>query len=166
MRNNLLFHGIPEEEGENCEDVVRLFIKDKMKISTDVQFDRVHRIGPKRSDLQSGTKDITTPRPRSIVGRFILFKEREIVRKQAPKTLKGTPFSVYEQFPQEVEERRRLLYPIMRKARAKKAHVRLVRDRLFVDHEEVHPTMVKQPDGNEDPRRGYKRRRVPSTPNH
>ena len=49
MRENLVFHGLPENVGENCETVVKEFCVEKLKLSaTEVQaivFDRVHRIG-------------------------------------------------------------------------------------------------------------------------
>lgn len=49
-----------------------------------------------------------------IVAKFSFSKEREQVRLRALCRLKGPRIWVNEQFPGEVEERRRKLYPIMR----------------------------------------------------
>lgn len=54
MRENLIFYGIPESTGsenmeesvENCETVVKDFIKEHIKINaTDMKFDRSHGLG-------------------------------------------------------------------------------------------------------------------------
>ena len=57
-------------------------------------------------------------RIRSIVAKFTRFKEREYVRKQW-KTLEGSNYNVYEQFPKEVVEKRRRLQPKVREHRSK-----------------------------------------------
>ena len=147
MRDNLLFIGIPEEEEEDCEELLTNFVHDKMRVRKDIEFERVHRIGRKPHN--------TNARPRNIVAKFSRFKDRELVRRQAPLTLKGSNFYVQEQFPPEVEQRRKSLYPVMREARRRKDRVKLVRDRLFIngieyfveppegsDHEPAHRTPV------------------------
>lgn len=192
MRQNLLFHGIKEENQENCELLVKTFIRDVMKIEDDIEFDRVHRIGRKPSYSEVARHDHTAAsdgtdgasstggksRPRCIVARFNSFKHRELVRKQAPKTLKGTVYSVFEQFPAEIEMRRKLLYPKARAARAKGDRVRLVKDRLFINNVEYFPphynddASSRETDHDYDPRfdrqspslQNRKRARVNSTP--
>ena len=99
------------------------FLRQHLQIN-DVKFDRVHRIAP----TQRSRRD--TPRP--IVAKFTLFKEREVVRRAAFK-LKGTNFGISEQFPEEIEEVRRGLYPIMRNLRRDGKRGHLVRDKLYVD---------------------------------
>ena len=49
--------------------------------------------------------------------------------------LKGTQYGIREQFPQEIENRRKPLYPVMRRVRQEKRQVTLVRDRLYIDNE-------------------------------
>ena len=82
MQNNLTFTGIHESVEENCEDKVKCFIRDKLQLTQDIQFDRVHRLGrrPLNRDLSR--------KPRKIVVRFTKFKDREMARVAAPKTLK------------------------------------------------------------------------------
>ena len=43
-------------------------------------------------------------------------KDREIVRKTAYENLKGSNIYVNEQFPREIELKRKLLYPVKREA--------------------------------------------------
>jgi hypothetical protein len=47
--------------------------------------------------------------------------------------LKGSSFGISEQYPAEINNRRKNLYPIMREAKQQRRHVVLVRDRLFID---------------------------------
>lgn len=160
MRDNLLFCGIPEEEAEDCEETVRRFMCDKMRVRKDINFERVHRIGRKPSSPNA--------RPRNIVAKFSHFKDRELVRKQAPKTLKGTNFYVQEQFPVEIDQRRRALFPVMREARRRNQRVRLMRDRLFIDGIEYTPSEGRdqpahQPTVSPSHRQDRKRPRVGSS---
>lgn len=147
MQNNLIFCGLQEVKGEDCESRIKAFIREQMKITADIQFDRVHRLGrmPINSELS---------KPRKIVARFTKFKDREMIRLEAPKVLKGTPYGVYEQFPIQIEERRRSLYPVLKEAKRRGDRVKLVRDRLYVNNQlyrEVSPA------GHDTPRSGYNR---------
>lgn len=139
MRDNLIFTGISEPEPidgdsevqEDAERTLNNFLKDEMNITRQIDFHRVHRINvPERDDDY----------PRPIVAKFEHFKDREYVRSQAPKTLRGKPFGVREQFPKAVENRRKLLYPEMKRARANKQNkVRLVKDKLFINDVQYFP---------------------------
>lgn len=141
MRENLIFYGIPESEvdqraPENCELIIKNFIRMEMNIDKDIQFDRVHRLG----------RYFETQRyPRPIVAKFTFFKDKELVRLTAPKTLIGSCYTVKEQFPPEIEEKRKLLYSEAKRARQNTNNkVRLVRDKLFVNNKEITP----QPESN------------------
>lgn len=130
MRENLLFTGIPESESidagdrEDSESVLRDFLCNKMNITDDIKFDRVHRLG--RQNYQQNY-------PRPLIAKFHQYKDRERIRLTAPKVLRGTPYGVREQFPAEIEAVRRTLYPAAKRAREKEQKVRLVRDRLFIN---------------------------------
>ena len=108
MRENLIFSGIKEsitraDEQEDCETRLRTFLREDMGISRSIGFDRVHRLGRfKPAQL----------RPRPIVAKFTFYRDKEFVRQEAPKVLIGTGYSVNEQFPQEIESRRKVLYPV------------------------------------------------------
>lgn len=130
MRENLIFSGIPESqlgrgEYEDCESLIKCFIREQMSVTKEVEFDRVHRIGRFRQDQRY---------PRPIVAKFTYYKDKEIVRQAAPRTLLGTNYSVNEQFPAEIEDRRKRLYPVAKNARRDPNNrVRLVRDKLFIN---------------------------------
>ena len=82
--------------------------------------------------------------------------------------MKGKPFGVNEQYPFDIEERRRKLYPIMKEEKKKKSKVVLVRDKLYVNNELVvpkdNPEGHRQEPHNAWARQDRKRTRVSSTP--
>ena len=124
MRDNLLFHRLPEEKDENCEQIVLKAIEEKLKIAnatTDIRIQRAHRIG-----------EYNTAKTRPIVVKFAFYPDRERVR-QAARQVKDSSIGVSEQFPKEVMETRRKLIPIMLKAReeGKDAYIRV--DKLFIN---------------------------------
>ena len=143
MRENLVFSGIkepklPREEYENVELSLRNFLRDEMDIDKDIQFDRIHRLGK---------FDYDQIYPRPIIAKFEKFKDKEFVRKAAPAALGGKHFGVNEQFPVEIENKRKLLYPEAKKARPDKLNkVRMVKDKLYVNGTEI---TVKEVDENE-----------------
>jgi hypothetical protein len=126
MRDNLIFAGIPEYRDENCERVLQDFLYNKLNIEEKIPFERVHRIG---------RYDEFRTRPRDIVAKFSFFKDREFIRKRAPRKLRGSHIWINEQFPPEIEERRKKLYPVMRQARKEQKRVRLVKDILYINGE-------------------------------
>ncbi|KAL0151919.1 hypothetical protein M9458_052771 [Cirrhinus mrigala] len=100
--------GIPESTEEDAEATVKSFIKAYLKLPEDtvenICFERVHRLGAKKPG---------TPRPCPIVAKFGYFKQKEQVKSRG-RELKGTDFSVNDQFPKEILERRKVLFPIRR----------------------------------------------------
>ena len=130
MRENLLFFGIPEENFtsenvENCEMKIKEFIKNNLGIDKEIPMDRAHRLG------RFNTRNA---RPRPIVVKFTFFKDRELVRITSPQVLSGTNYGVSEQFPQEIEDKRKQLYSVAKDARTDKNNkVRLVRDKLYIN---------------------------------
>ena len=140
MRDNLIFTGIREQECaqrefEDTERALQNFLKHEMKIEKPIQFRSVHKIN-------NTDRNIDYPRP--IIAKFERPKDREYVRMLAPKTFTDKPFGVREQFPKVIEEKRKLLYPEMKRARKNKDNkVRLVRDRLFINDIECVPNINK-----------------------
>ena len=53
--------------------------------------------------------------------------------------LKGSSFGISEQYPAEINNRRKNLYPIIMEAKQQRHHVVLVSDRLFIDGEQYIP---------------------------
>jgi len=71
---------------------------------------RVHRLGGKIPNAR---------RPRLVVAKFEHFKQKELVRSRSRK-LKGTDYSMNDQFPKEILERRRVLFPISEKVHGRR----------------------------------------------
>ena len=109
-----------------------IFIEEKLDMPDarqNIKIDRAHRVGRKRDSRR---------KPRAIVAKFIFFPDREKIRRNARK-LKGTRIGISEQFPEEIEKVRQKLYPEMRRAKAEKQRVRLVRDKRFINNVEFIP---------------------------
>ncbi|KAL4000837.1 signal-regulatory protein delta [Sarotherodon galilaeus] len=123
MRDNLVFSGIPESSREDPETTVRSFIKTHLKLPEytvkNIGFDRVHRIGAPKTG--SG-------RPHPIVAKFGHFKQKEQVKSHG-RELKGTDFSVNNQFPREILERRKVRRSFIQKG----SRAVIAVDRLYVD---------------------------------
>ena len=91
-----------------------------LKLEAAVDFIRAHRFG--KMDKKT----------RPIVCRFKTFSDRETVRKQATN-LKGTHYSINEQFPKEVNDRRKELWKYYKEAKEQERKACFRRDKLFID---------------------------------
>lgn len=125
MRDNLLFFGLAEPDGnrkENCVNIVDEFCEDYLGISNISQdIERAHRIGRRRSGEF-----------RPVVVKFSSFRIREKVRSNASR-LGGTRFGIQEQFPRQIQEQRKQLYPILKDARKRGKRATLVVNKLYID---------------------------------
>ena len=123
MKQNLMFFGLPESDNENTEQVLHDFMKTKLpsiKDNLPLRFERAHRFGSKKSQ------------PRPIVCRFSFFKDRELVRNSS-KDLRHSNFSIKEQLPREVVNRRKILHKKFQEARQQNRHATLHRDILVIE---------------------------------
>lgn len=136
MRDNLIFTGIPEERWENTEAVLQDLLQKKYKLDYDIPFERVHRMG-KWSEFKE--------QPRNIIAKFSYFKDREFIRKNAARKLKGSRIWVNEQFPPEIEEKRKLLYPVLRQAKKDHKRASLIRDTLYIEGEKYDSSTESAP---------------------
>ena len=140
MRDNLVFHDLPESATENCEQLVKLFMEEKLHMNhTDVEnivFDRIHRIG-RPENLRPGNI-------RPIVGKFHRYREREAVRQigyDKRDALKLENMAVRPQLPQEVLDKRKPLYSVFEKAKNDGARVKFVLDKLYINGREYIPPL-------------------------
>ena len=117
---------------ESCASKVIEFCETVLKIpdaKSKVRINRAHRMGAPHQDWI----------------RPIVCKFSDIDYKQCVKgflrsaNLKGTPFNVFDQLQQEVQQRRKALIPEMMKARSEGKRAYLVRDKLFVNNREYTP---------------------------
>ncbi|CAC5394465.1 unnamed protein product [Mytilus coruscus] len=133
MRDNLIFKGIADVENynelENTEAKVKECMGEVLKIKDNINFHVVIRLKPK-----------TDGTPRSTVAKFERRRDRNRVLAIARDKLRENPrYSVYEQFPFEVADRRRQLIPILKDARSKNHPAVLRDDKLYIDHKRYYP---------------------------
>ncbi|XP_032232508.2 uncharacterized protein LOC116615018 [Nematostella vectensis] len=131
MRNNLLFFeffNIPEKNGENPHEVLvnTMIVEMKLQNVDAIELERVNRIGNRK----------TSSRP--LVAKFLRFQDRERVRKNA-HALKGTNIGIAEQFPKEIAHERKVLYPIMKKAKKDGHKVHMVLEKLYINGQRYFP---------------------------
>lgn len=130
MKNNLIIHGLPEVKNETyqrSEELLKTFLINELKMKSEdvgaICFSRVNRIGRTK---------VYTQRPRPLVAKVVDFKMKSAVMSRG-KELKGTSYSISNQFPSEIMNRRRRLYPVMEEARKNKKNIRLITDKLYID---------------------------------
>lgn len=124
-RNNLLFHGVAEDENETwevSEEKVVDVLKRKMQHAIEYRaIERAHRVGRK----QPG-------KIRPIVVKFAFFKDREsILRKK--KLLQGSKIHVTEDFSQEIRDIRRRLWELTASDRERNVKTFLVFDKIKIN---------------------------------
>jgi hypothetical protein len=125
MRDNLLFFGLAEFRGhgrENCVNIINDFCVTKMGIP-DIRenIERAHRLGK-----------FVVNKTRPIVVKFSSFRVRENIRTNAFK-IKNRNFSVCEQFPREVVQKRKSLIHAMKRALRDNRRAVLKVDKLYID---------------------------------
>ena len=135
-RENLIFYGFREDQNldsimsENeqkvCENLVKVFINDTLKIdSSDIQFDRAHRLVNSRAK-----------KPRPIIVKFHNCTHRERVRQAAlaiKEDLGKSNFGVGAQIPKEWREARKALNTVYKSEKQKGKKVKFVGEKLFVN---------------------------------
>ena len=132
MRENLVIQGIDEDDEETwskTQEKVVSFMKNDLKINNanKSMVDRAHRVGQKNAR-----------KPRNVVVKLASSSSKDLILKNVGKLAGKTQFSVQEQFPPEINERRRRLWPIFKEAKEKKKQDRTYKvnwslDRLYVN---------------------------------
>jgi len=136
-RNNLLIDGLEEHPGEKCEEVVKTFFQNTMNMTSvmDIKLVRVHRLGNPNRGPNS--------KPRSMIVKFHFYQDRERVWNNR-KNLKGKPFYLDEDFPEEIRNARHQLMPIMFAARRDGKRAIISVDRLIVDGKSYSLDQIKK----------------------
>ncbi|VDI48930.1 Hypothetical predicted protein [Mytilus galloprovincialis] len=116
LRDNLLFFGVEEGEGEECVDIIKNICSTSLSI---FQPDGKKGVGKTNPDNTQSTKS------RPIVAKLMIRQQRDKVQKNSPK-LKDTNISISEHFPKSVHEKRKTLIPMYKKAF-------LTRDKLYIE---------------------------------
>ena len=138
MRENLVFHGLPESPNENCETMVKQFCHNKLALdeaeANAMILDRVHRIRRPEKQRPGGA--------RPIVAKFHRFSDREKIRElgfEKKDALRAENLAVKPQLPAEVLENRKPLYSVFEKAKADGNRVKFVLDKLYINGREYIP---------------------------
>ena len=132
-RENLKVFNIPEGRGEStsAEDQLKKVMRDKLKIPEEdieqIRFERVHRIPTKKNNSQGQNS-----KPRPIIAKFSFFQDKEYVWSFV-KNLKNTNISIANDFPREIDEIQKTLYPILKKAKQKKQTAYFKVDKLIIN---------------------------------
>lgn len=127
MKDNLIFQGISESRdvNEDVEETVMNFLRQDMKINEQnlvkVRVDTCYRMG-KRQDSKN----------RVIMARMADTASKSIVL-QHKRNLRNTEYGVNEQKPREVEERRKHLLPLYKKAKQEKIPAKWSHDKVVIN---------------------------------
>nr|XP_047131556.1 uncharacterized protein LOC124810552 [Hydra vulgaris] len=112
-RNNLRFDGFDEREEETWEDSqskVKEFLKEKLGIKNNIAIERAHR---------TGKKHVSGKRRRTIVVKFLNYKDREIVLNEYKKRkLWNEKIYLNEDYSNRTIEKRRFLFTKAKELRA------------------------------------------------
>lgn len=123
-KENIIIHGIKESSGtEDCKQLVKNLINNKLQISGEINIQRCHRLGKKQQEMD---------RHRPIIARFAFFSDRETVWKKK-QMLKGSNLFIEEDLPVAIQQRRRRLLPVMKAARRDGKRASVHGDRLMIE---------------------------------
>ncbi|XP_037574418.1 uncharacterized protein LOC119456665 [Dermacentor silvarum] len=121
-RNNLLVYGLEEKDKETPVSLQNMVQKElfeeKLKVEIN-SVERCHRLGKKNEGCP-------------VIMKFQDYRDKVTVL-QACSKLKGTNFSVTEDFSSRIREIRKKLWQSLSEEKANGAKVKLVFDKLFVD---------------------------------
>jgi hypothetical protein len=132
LRNSLQVKGIPGSPWENTAKVVTDYFRNELKISDEIQLKRVHRVSHELTE--SSTDD-----HRTVILQLTNHKDKVKVIQAAPRITAEVPYGVNEQFPREIIERRKQLYPYYKAAKRQGQRATMIVDKLFVEGSLIHP---------------------------
>ena len=116
-------------------------MRDKLKIPEEdieqIRFERVHRIPTKKNTSQGQNS-----KPRPIIAKFSFFQDKEYVWSFV-RNLKNTNISIANDFPREIDEIQKTLYPILKKAKQRKQTAYFEVDKLIINRKSTE--VKKQP---------------------
>ena len=113
-RNNLIFWGLQEIPTEDCEKSVLDFVYNQLEFDPErsIAIQRAHRLGQRDT-----RKDRRRSKPRPLVACFRDFKDVDAIISRA-SNLKGTDYGISRDFPKEINDARKILWPQYKQAKA------------------------------------------------
>ena len=116
---NFRIPGLPESEGENCNDSVRQILKAKFDIEAPVT-ENAHRVGISRGD-----------KPRQMIARFYSRATRDVISSR--ERLRNTGLRLVDDLTQkDLEEKRRMKH-LMDKLYSENKRPRFINGRLYAE---------------------------------
>ena len=132
-RGNLKFFGVSERERESNSDtekILREFMCRKLKIPPkdveEIIFDRVHRISTRTRDGQNSG-------PRPIIVKLSAYQDKNFIKSFIKNLPKGTNIGISDDFPKEVDEIRRKLYPVLKAAKREKKEAYFKVEKILIN---------------------------------
>ncbi|CAC5417559.1 unnamed protein product [Mytilus coruscus] len=155
LKDIFMFFGIEEEEGEDCIDSIRNICASSLEIQEPIEIASAFRMGKKFTNKSNRNMR----KPRTIIVKFMKRQQRDTVRQNSRK-LKESTISISEHFPKAIHEKRKLLFPVYKKAKEAGKRVSFNKDKLFIDGEQ---TVVKSNELVKIARRDYSVDRMSDT---
>jgi len=116
MDKNVIIIGLTETHNEDLPNEVNSFFKNQLKIEHDVEIDVCHRNGPIRKPNDQNNK----PRPITVMMRSRSDKNYLI---SLTANLKGTPYSVIAQRPEEIRCSQSILFAQQKRMKARNPNI-------------------------------------------
>ena len=124
-RENLRFMNVPEQEGENCANIIYDIIENELNMDVEnLQFHAIHRVGKQRSS--EGTSKAY---PRAIIARFLRREDRDMVLKVKGRLRNSSQYeNVYitQDYAKGIQMERKVLIKAMFLARKKGMKAKVV----------------------------------------
>ena len=136
-RESIKIFNIKEAEGESnekTEELVRNMFHENLKISGEdyieqIRFERVYRI-PTRQKQQQRSDPNSKPRP--IIVKFSFFQDKEFVWSFV-KNLKGSGIAIENDYPREIDDIHKKLYPVFKQAKPQNNTAYFKVDKLIIN---------------------------------
>lgn len=148
MKNNILFHNVPEKDRENITETVKNILEKDLKMTNveNVEIDNAHRLGEKRF--------VHNRKPRPVIVRFQKYTDASKILDIGRNLYKDKPYvqgqiRVTPQFPTEILEKRRELGEIASKKResapaGQKVDIKMSLNKLTINGQ-VHRDKLPKP---------------------
>ena len=140
-RENVIFEGIGETDGENCEDVIHKLLVKRMLIQDareKIRFTAFHRIGKKKAATYArAANNAVGPRP--IIARVAVYAHKEEIMSrrrflstntEESSAVQARKIWINHDYPENVRKARRTLAPVLKMAKQRDQNSYLSGDKL------------------------------------
>ena len=132
-RENLRFMNVPEQEGENCANIIYDIIENELNMDVEnLQFHAIHRVEKRRS-----SDETSKAYPRPIIARFLCREDRDMVLKAKGRLRNSSQYeNVYitQDYAKAIQMERKVLIKAMFLARKKGMKAKVVDRNLVVNN--------------------------------